>query len=95
MPFSIGQEVRIPCRVQPGPFEEELQVSIKVEDEFLSGFVNKDSVVFIHEKAFLRATIIGVAADSVKVKMPGSFFTVASGLASVPEGWARTNLVAA
>ena len=91
--FKPGQLVRIRCSVQPGPFPNEFLVKIETDRGEISGFVRSS---FLLEqsgaKAFILGRIQGVAANSVQVTIPGSFFTTASGLTSVSSDWAQTNL---
>lgn len=88
MQFTKGQEVLVPCKVQSGPFSGELMVSIDAGDSKISGFVPRHAV----EGTFLVGTVVEVGTDRIRVWLPGSFFTTANGIASLPQAWARNHL---
>jgi len=88
MKFTAGQAVKIPCAIGPGAFSGESLVTIEVEGERVTGFVKRE---FLLDDAVL-GTIVEVGPDSVTMKVPGSFFTRASGRTTVPFGWANAHL---
>jgi len=79
MALTIGQQVWIPCKVQPGPFSEEPLVTIDSIDGPMTGFVNLDE---LKEDHFVRGLVRNVTKDHVEVWIRGSFFTT-NGLANV------------
>lgn len=88
MQFRAGQAVMIPCSTGPGAFQGESLVTIEVEGERVTGFVKRE---FLLGDAVL-GTIVEVGPDSVTVKVPGSFFTRASGRTTMPSDWASAHL---
>jgi len=94
--FKRGQIVNVPCEIQPGAFPGERLVTIHTDKGALSGFVKAEHVT-TSEDAFgsIRGTVVEVAPDAVKVRLPGSFFTSASGMTSVSPSWANKHLTPA
>ena len=91
MDFSEGQEVWVLCDAQSGPFPDERLVTIKSTAGPISGFVKTNYLEQPDSRVTrVRGRILAVLADSIKVRISGSFFTTASGIASVPR-----NLLAA
>ncbi|HVA82002.1 MAG TPA: hypothetical protein VNF29_13825 [Candidatus Binataceae bacterium] len=91
--FKAGQVVRIPCSVQRGPFPGEFLIEVKTDAGVLSGFVRSNFLVENSgSTAFILGKIQSVGPKLVQVTIPGSFFTTASGLASVSSAWAQSNL---
>jgi len=88
MKFVVGQMVMIPCLVAPGAFEGEVLVTIELEGERIAGFVKGD---FVQNKA-LKGTVVEVGRNWVTVKLPGSYFTRASGRTKFSADWASANL---
>ena len=84
MALMVGQQVWIPCKVQPGPFSEEPLVTFDSIDGPVTGFVNLDE---LKEGGFVRGLVRDIAKDHVEVWIRGSFFTT-NGLANVPAGLA-------
>ena len=83
MALSIGQQVWIRCKVQPGPFSEEPLVTVDSIEGPLTGFVNNDELKAAGGEDFVRGVVRTVANDHVEVWIRGSFFTT-NGLANVP-----------
>jgi hypothetical protein len=79
MALMVGQQVWIPCKVQPGPFSEEPLVTVDSIDGPLTGFVNLDE---LKEDRFVRGLVRSIARDHIEVWIRGSFFTT-NGLANV------------
>jgi hypothetical protein len=82
--FRKGQEVWVACQAQPGAFPDERLVTINSTTGPISGFVKTADL----EKpdsgtTHVRGWILAVSADTVELRIPGSFFTTASGIASV------------
>jgi hypothetical protein len=93
--FRRGQIVNIPCNVQQGAFPDEVLVTIYTDKGVLSGFLKSSSIVSDKGQACVQGIVIKTSADSVKIRVPGSFFTTAAGLTTVSSGWARGNLMEA
>jgi len=91
--FRIGQKVKIKCEAHPGPFGDEA-VTIDTGMMIVSGFVNKSLVEKRGNKRFVFGTIVGIKRDAIEVRIPGSFFTTALGIASLARSWADDNLEA-
>lgn len=96
----IHTAVNIPCDIQPGAFPGEYLVTIKLGDEVVSGFVPESYLVFADEQrrsgsGFVKGAIVEQTDAATVIQMPGSFFTTATGKASVSPEWARSNLVPA
>lgn len=81
MALSVGQQVWIPCKVQPGPFSDEPLVTIDSTDGPVTGFVHSEELSADRKK--VRGIVRRVARDHLEVWIRGSFFTT-NGLANVP-----------
>ena len=93
--FQVGQTVGIPCNIQGGAFSSEYLVSIVTDDGILSGFADQSNVrpdPRNPERGTIRATVVSVAPDEIKVRIYGSFFTTAAGMMQFSSSWAQTNL---
>ena len=90
--FHRGQRVAIPCDIRPGPFDDRL-VTIQTDSGTISGFIRSEH---LRETAGPSGYVLGVVDEvtptTVKIRIPGSFFTSALGLTSVSTGWANTHL---
>ena len=94
MSFKRGQDVLIPCEIQPGAFRNENLITIEIEGQRLSGFVKISYVKKETNGAtFVQARVIRVDTDGLWVNIPGSFFTVASGETYLPPAWATKYLL--
>jgi hypothetical protein len=82
MALTIGQQVWIRCNVQPGPFSEELLVTIESTKGAVSGFVSSDELRTTNGEHSVRGVVRNIAKDHVEVWLKGSFFTT-NGLANV------------
>ncbi len=83
--FRKNETVRVPCRVEPGPFEGESLIMIDTPSGPISGFVRAqflEKVPDQPDRGFILATVLEERGTMVKVRLPGSFFTTA-GIASV------------
>jgi len=94
--FQKGQKVKIRCLIGPGPTPSEFLITVEgTKQGKISGFVRD---VFLERSApgidsgYVLAEIIGVAPDEVTVQIPGSFFTTAIGLTSLPKATAERSL---
>jgi hypothetical protein len=82
--LSVGQEVWIPCKVQPGPFSDELLVTVESGEGTISGFVNAQELrEGPRGGSQVRGIVRSVQERSVEVWIRGSFFTT-NGLTNVP-----------
>jgi hypothetical protein len=91
MSYRVGDSVLVRCSVQNGPFPDERLVTVETAEGRISGFVrqaNLEPDPADSEHAFLRGTVVAATDDSVTVKLFGSFFTTATGVALV----AKNNL---
>ncbi|HEV3110182.1 MAG TPA: hypothetical protein VGY99_06785 [Candidatus Binataceae bacterium] len=89
--FKKGQEVWVLCEAQPGAFPDERLVTINSTTGPISGFVKTAYLEQPNSRtSHVRAQILSVLPDAVELRIPGLFFTTASGIASVPR-----NLLAA
>lgn len=93
--FRRGQLVNIPCTVQQGAFPDEVLVTIESDKGVVSGFLKSSLVLHHNGRDYVRGVVVGASPDSVKVRVPGSFFTTAAGLTTVSSGWARNHFVEA
>ncbi|HEY8033226.1 MAG TPA: hypothetical protein VIF02_12840 [Methylocella sp.] len=83
MTFKIGDFIGVKCEVQPGPFSEELLVTIETTDGAISGFVRDTELRNVGNGWEVRAKVRRINPDSIEVWILGSFFTT-NGIASVP-----------
>ena len=94
--LEFGQVVGIPCQIHPGAFSNEYLVTINTEEGVLSGFAQVDDILqdpSDQSKGLIRGTVVEVVeADSVKVRINGSFFTIAAGTTMFSLAWATENL---
>jgi hypothetical protein len=94
--FRRGQRVLVPCDVQPGPFASEKLVTIRSGTDVTSGFVGNQFLAWADQPQASQAFLIGIVeratTENVLVRLPGSFFTTASGMAAVPKRWAEEHL---
>ncbi|GEM_PF-3405365 len=88
MSFDVGQSVLIPCSVQPGAFPDESLVTIEFASETLSGFVQNR---YLQGQA-VRGTVLDTGPEWITVRVPGSFFTQATGKTLIPAAWASDHL---
>ena len=87
MALQIGQQIRIPCTVQPGPFSEERLVTFDGIDGPVSGFVKTEELEDVSGQPTIRGVIRAIEKDYLEVWVRGSFFTT-NGLANVRTGLA-------
>jgi|SRR5207247_5151171 hypothetical protein len=91
--FKPGQRVNIPCDTQPGAFPDEFLVTIETDKGVVSGFVKNDHLIKRNDRWYVQGEVVEASSDSVKVRIPGSFFTTAAGLTTASSGWATDNLI--
>jgi hypothetical protein len=82
MALQIGQQVKIPCEVQPGPFSEERLVTFQSIEGSVSGFVKREELEEAGGQPTIRGVIRAIEKDYLEVWVRGSFFTT-NGLANV------------
>lgn len=88
MALIVGQQVWIPCKVQPGPFSDEPLVTFESIDGPVTGFVNNDELRgAAGGQTTVRGIVRNIEKDHIEVWIKGSFFTT-NGLANVPTGMA-------
>ena len=87
MALMVGQQVWIPCKVQPGPFSDEPLVTFEGIDGPITGFVNIDELKETAGQTMVRGIVRNIEKDHIEVWIKGSFFTT-NGLANVPAGMA-------
>jgi hypothetical protein len=80
--IAVGQMIRVPCKVQPGPFSEEHLVTIDTVDGPISGFIREDNLIQSNGKWYAQGVVREIQEDAVLVWIKGSFFTT-NGLANV------------
>jgi hypothetical protein len=83
--FNEGDLVGVPCSIQPGAFANERLITVDSVEGPLSGFVQNR---YIHSpegggQGLVKSAVIEVLGDSLIIRMFGSFFTTAMGLARV------------
>jgi hypothetical protein len=86
MTLKAGDLVWVPCAMQAGPFPDELAVSVETRDGVISGFVKRSNLKIDPADAsrgHIKGAIVEATDDSTTVKLYGSFFTTAQGVASV------------
>lgn len=80
--LTIGNYIGIPCKVNPGPFEDEVLVEFESLDGTVSGFSRRENIQEMEGQSFIRGKVREVRGDKVAVMVEGSFFTT-NGLATV------------
>jgi hypothetical protein len=97
--FHLGQTVGIPCQIQDGAFSSEYLISIETDDQgVLTGFADVNSVVLDPRntgRGMIKGTVVALDSNSVKVRIQGSFFTIASGTTVFSPQWADANFLPA
>lgn len=84
MTLKQGELVGVPCSIQPGPFADEHFVAAETADGTICGFVREENLkIDDGERGYIASTVISDNNSSILVRMFGSFFTTAMGLATV------------
>jgi hypothetical protein len=74
----------VPCTIQLGPFSDERLISVETEDGPILGFVQQNNLRTADgEQGFVKGVVVEASSDSITVRLFGSFFTTALGIASV------------
>lgn len=85
--FKQSQEVWICCEAQPGAFPDERLVTVDTIAGPISGFVKTADLERPDaSETRVRGRIIAIDDHAIKVRIAGSFFTTATGIASVSRG---------
>jgi hypothetical protein len=83
MKFKPGQEVWVACEVKPGPLDEKYIV-VETTKGPISGFVKNDQLRDPNAlQTRVRSRLLEVHRGTAKVRLRGSFFNTAMGLALV------------
>jgi len=85
MALTVGQQVWIRCKVQPGPFSEEPLVTFDSVDGPVTGFISSEELN--PNRTAVRGIVRSTEKDYITVWIKGSFFTT-NGLANVATGLA-------
>lgn len=80
--IEIGETIRIPCEVKPGPFSNEKLISFEAVDGIVSGFVDERDVQKSGADFFVSGVVKDVMSDRIVVMVRGSFFQT-NGIATV------------
>lgn len=80
--ISVGEAIKIPCQVKPGPFSEEKFVSFDTFDGIVSGFVDEGDIEQRGSQSFISGVVKEIAGDRIVVVVRGSFFQT-NGIATV------------
>lgn len=79
---STGDVIGVPCQVKPGPFSDELLISLDTIDGPISGFVRRDELKQLGEQWYVRAIVQALQPEWIMVRIRGSFFTT-NGIAKI------------
>jgi hypothetical protein len=77
-----GERILVPTEVGAGAFPNEKLVTVETQEGPVSGFARADFVVTHPNGEYLMAEVKDVTADSLTVRLFGSFFTT-TGLATI------------
>lgn len=80
--LKVGDQVSVPCDVKPGPFSDELLVTIETIDGPIAGFVQKSELTERQQQSYVKALVKALSLNHIEVWLKGEFFQTA-GLASV------------
>lgn len=91
MTLNEGDLVGVPCTIQLGPFPDEKLITVQTHEGPLSGFVKVGNLQSDDdEHGRVKGAVVRVSPDTITVRLFGSFFTTALGVASVrPNGLIR------
>jgi len=82
--LNNGEIIGVPCAMQSGPFAHERFICVDAEDGPLMGFADQVNLQSSDGKrGFIKAVVLDASSDAVKVRLFGSFFRTAVGLAYV------------
>lgn len=82
--INIGESIKIPCEVKPGPFSDERFISFETIDGIVSGFVDETGLLHEGEHYFIAGVVKAVETDRIIVIVRGSFFQT-NGIATIPK----------
>jgi hypothetical protein len=86
MTFNVGDLVGVPCAIQAGPFPDEKLVTVETSEGQISGFVKESSLQVDPndpEHGRVKGSVVAATKEAILVRLFGSFFTTAQGVASV------------
>ena len=84
--FNVGDLVGVPCAIQAGPFPDELLVTVDTDEGQISGFVKRSNLQLSADDpdhGHIKGIVVDAIKESATVKLFGSFFTTAQGIALV------------
>jgi hypothetical protein len=70
--IPIGSRIMIPCETKPGPFSDELRVSITAGGLDWFGFVRSEYLAERGGIWFVMGTVVGTKSGILLVRIPGS-----------------------
>ncbi len=80
--IEVGEMIRIPCEVKPGPFSDERLISFETIEGVISGFVEERDLQQDGSHFFVSGMVKEVELDKIVVVVQGSFFQT-NGIATV------------
>jgi hypothetical protein len=82
--FEEGDLIGVPCTIRPGPFPNERLIAVETDNGLFYGFANEGNLrTYDGEQGFLEGVVIDASSESIVVRLFGSFFRTAMGLAYV------------
>lgn len=82
MTVTRGEQILVPVSVGNGAFPTECLITFDTKDGPVSGFIKSERIQRRNGGTFVTATVLDISADSITVRLPGSFFTT-TGLAYI------------
>ena len=82
MNFTLGDTIAVICEVSPGPFSDELLISVETVNGPISGFVRSSELREEGSQSYVRGKVKQASEHVIEVWIRGEFFSTA-GLASV------------
>ena len=82
--MKVGDVIGVKCQVQPGPFSDELVITVETTTGPISGFVRRDHLRETKDGWLVRAVVLEMRPNEIQVDIEGSFFTT-NGVASVSQ----------
>lgn len=80
--IGIGEKIKIPCEVKPGPFSEERLISFETIDGIVSGFVDERDIQEDSSHNYIIGIVKEIQSDRIVVMVRGSFFQT-NGIATI------------
>jgi hypothetical protein len=72
--INVGEIIKIPCEVKPGPFSDEKFISFETLDGIVSGFVAARDLQEKDHHFFVSGVVREIKLDQIVVIVRGSFF---------------------